>query len=227
MSKLIKLATDPEQYSGCEQVLWMKDNKRQEQQRQVFGNAVVEFIDNKHKSVLDLGCGSGWLAEKLSVHGITRYVGIEPSSLNYKLAKSENPNLDIKNEPILQFSSNELFDCVIAIMVMSHIEDVNKVFKKVHSHLTDDGLFIIISSTFHPEERRLERNNRQYKVEVIDDNQYVDRSIGGTGYGIADINRKPEYYIRVAENSGFDLVKHTTVGDKGYSHKDLLVFEKH
>ena len=83
----------------------------------------------------------------------------------------------------------------------------------------------MICSTYHDEANRVERNGRKYEVEIIDDNQYVDRAIVGA-YGIADINRKSEYYINESVSSGYSLVKHLKVEDIGYSPKDLFIFSK-
>ena len=71
-----------------------------------------------------------------------------------------------------------------------------------------------------------EEAGRHYEVEEIDSDQYIDKSIESTGYGIADINRRPQYYINKGLINGFKLVKHAQIADEGYSPKEMLVFRK-
>lgn len=224
--KLIDLATDPEQYTQGEATSWMVDDKRQKEQQDRFWSAIESYVLTSFHSVLDVGCGSGWIAERLFEIGIENYVGLEPSLKNFQIAKHGHPDLVIRRTTLDGYSADSTFDCVIAIMSISHVKDVKISFKKIYNLLSPEGIFISILSAFHEAPERQKRNNRCYEVEVIDEDQYVDRSIQGTGYGIADINRRPEYYIREACSLGFSLVRQTKIEDLGYSSKDLLVFKR-
>ena len=224
MNKLLNLATDPEQYSNGRAVTWIVDDVRQKKQQESFWNAVRPFIKDSCKSALDIGCGLGWSAEKFSVLG-GKWVGLEPSSAHFDAAVKANPDLEIINTTFEKFETSKHFDCIIAIMVFSHLKDVGGSFMKIHGLLNDGGTFIMICSTFHDGASRLERNGRKYEVEVIDAGQYVDRAVVGA-YGIADINRRSQYYIDKATANGLKLVTHSRVEDAGYSPKELLVFEK-
>ncbi len=224
MGKLIDLATDPEQYSSGRAVTWVNDDVRQKKQQENFWNAISPYIKAACQSALDIGCGSGWSAEKFSKLG-SKWEGLEPSSSHFEIAHKVHPKFNILNITFEEYNTYSHFDCVIALMVFSHIKDVRKSFEKIFSLLNKGGTFIIICSTYHDEANRVERNGRKYEVEVIDDNQYVDKAIVGA-YGIADINRKSEYYINEAVSSGYSLVKHLKVEDIGYSPKDLFIFSK-
>ncbi|GEM_PF-1600102 len=226
VNKLINLATDPEQYTQGEATSWIDDSRRQQEQRERFWNAIKPFISPSCHSVLDVGCGSGWMAELLFGLGVDQYAGIEPSRRNFEITKREHPDLCIARTTLAEYTTNAPLDCILAIMVLSHMEDMDASFKKIFDLLNKEGIFISITSAFHEASHRHERNKRRYEVEVIDEDQYVDRSIEGTGYGIADINRRPEYYIREARKCGLSLMKHSTIEDKGYSPKELLVFQK-
>ncbi len=224
MKKLIDQATDPEQYSSGRAVTWISDDARQQKQQESFWNAIKPFIKIPCKSALDIGCGSGWSEKKFSELG-SDWTGLEPSSGHFQNAKEANPGSKIFNTTFDGFNEVGSYDCVIAIMVFSHIKEVSDAFRKIHSLLNAGGVFIMINSTFHEGKERLERNGRTYAVEVIDDDQYVDKAIVGA-YGIADINRRSEYYIAQAGECGLSLFKHATIADEGYSPKELLVFHK-
>jgi len=224
MKKLIDLATDPEQYSAGRAATWMADDDRQRKQEENFWNAVKPFVNSSCKSALDIGCGSGWSAEKFSILG-AKWTGLEPASSHFEMAKKKHPKSNIVNVTFEKFQTNESFDCIIAIMVFSHLKDVKATFDNLFRLLNKGGTFIMICSTFHDGPAKFERNGRKYQVDIIDENQYVDKAIVGA-YGIADINRKSEYYIDKAVSSGLSLFKHLKIEDIGYSPKELLVFVK-
>lgn len=223
--KLIDLATDPEQYSTGEAVSWLQDPERQNLQRQQFWNGIKDYIPNGCKSMLDVGCGVGWSAKKSADIGITRWVGIEPASAHYNQAKKIYPDIDIEQKTLLDFTTDEKFDCVICIMIFSHIGDIDNAFQKLSGLMVSDGHLIIVLSAFHEGDARFERRGRKYDVYEIDENQYVDKSVAG-GYGISDINRRPSFYIYSAQKNGLSLLKQDQILDSGYSPKDLLVFKK-
>ena len=60
---------------------------------------------------------------------------------------------------------------------------------------------------------------------AVNPEQYIDKSTDGTGFGVADINRSPEYYIRLATATGFS-VQQTEFADAGYSPKLLFILRK-
>lgn len=225
MSTLFNLATDPKQYSEGEATSWMADEARQRAQHELYWNAIKAYIPPHCRSVLDVGCGSGWAAEKLSGIGVIDYVGLEPSKKNFTVARQERPELKILQSTLGDYTTTQRFDCVLALMVMSHVANVDNALQTIHSLLNPGGVCIIVLSRFHPPEQRHERNGRKYEVEVIDPEQYVDRSVGGTGFGIADINRSPEYYLRLAVKNGF-MAEQTEFADQGYSPKLLLILKK-
>lgn len=224
MKTLIDLATDPEQYSQGRATTWMADDERQKKQEENFWKAVRPLIKSTPKSALDIGCGSGWSAQKFAELGAD-WVGLEPSSSHFEVANKAHPEYKIVNTTFEKYDTNKRFDCIIAIMVFSHFKDVNRTFKKIYELLNSGGVLIMVCSTFHNEKDRGERNNRKYEIEVIDDDQYVDKAIVGA-YGIADINRKSEYYIKQAASCGLKLLNQGRVEDAGYSPKELLVFGK-
>ena len=110
-------------------------------------------------------------------------------------------------------------------MMMSHIPDVDLAFAKIYKLLNPGGICLVALSRFHPPENRLERNGRKYEVEEIDADQYIDKSTDGMGFGVADINRSPEYYARHAASAGFK-VEQTEFADAGYSLKLLFILRK-
>jgi SAM-dependent methyltransferase len=222
-TNLFDQATDPEQYSKSA-TSWMADLDRQEKQREQFWSGIRPYIPAHCRSILDIGSGSGWSADKSKAIGVRTWVGIEPSSNHFELARKLHPQFEMEKKTFELYETNLHFDCILAIMVFSHIGNIPAAFKKIHDLLNPGGVFISVLSAFHEGKDRCERRGRKYEVEVIDDDQYIDKSI--EGYGIADINRRPEYYVSKAEEAGLSLIKQDKIADSGYSAKDLLVFKR-
>ena len=137
MGKLIDLATDPEQYSRGRAITWVSDDVRQKKQQENLWNAIKPFLKTSYKSALDIGCGSGWSAEKFSELG-AKWEGLEPSSSHFEIAHKIHPELNILNKTFEEYTANSYFDCVIAIMVFSHIKDVRASFR-----ITSMKLFLV------------------------------------------------------------------------------------
>ena len=202
----------------------MADLDRQEKQREQFWSGIRPYIPAHCRSILDIGSGSGWSADKSKAIGIQTWVGIEPSSHHFELARKLHPQFEMAQKTFEAYETNLHFDCILAVMVFSHIGDIPAAFKKIHDLLNPGGVFISVLSAFHEDEDRYERRGRKYEVGIIDGDQYIDKSI--EGYCIADINRRPEYYVSKAEAAGLNLVKQDKIADSGYSAKDLQVFKR-
>lgn len=204
---------------------WMADEARQQAQHKLHWNTIKVYIPANCRSILDIGCGSGWAADELFRIGVKDYVGLEPSVESFGVARQEHPELNVLHSTLEAYTPTQRFDCVLALMVMGHVGNVDSALHKIHSLLNPGGVCIITQSRFHPPEQRLLRNGREYEIEEIDSEQYVDRSINGTSYGIVDVNRSSSYYLRIATKNGFKY-EQTEFADPGYSPKLLIVLKK-
>jgi len=104
--------------------------------------ATLELLGNvKNKRILDFGCGSGIYSKLLTKKGAI-VKGFDISSNMLKIAKKENPNLDLRLGSGYKIPFNEKFDIVVASLVLSHIKNWGKVFKQVKKVLRKNGYFI-------------------------------------------------------------------------------------
>jgi 2-polyprenyl-3-methyl-5-hydroxy-6-metoxy-1,4-benzoquinol methylase len=97
---------------------------------------VKSHLHNKH--LLDIGCGTGDFGKYCSTQGVTVY-GVEPSQSARDLASSKG---------ILTFESldeiqNVKFSVITLWHVLEHIYDLDIIFQKIKSLLTDDGTIFI------------------------------------------------------------------------------------
>jgi len=95
----------------------------------------------KRKKILDFGCGTGIYARILTKKGAI-VKGFDVSEEMLKIAKKENPKLDIRQGSGYKIPFKEKFDIVIACLVLDYFEDWDKVFKQVSKALNKDGIFI-------------------------------------------------------------------------------------
>lgn len=107
---------------------------------------VQDFIQNtaKPKSLLDIGCGDGYLINSLPYDNANYFLGIDLSERAIKFANAFSLGYSFKNENL--FNIKEKFEVVSLLEVLEHIPDdtidsfVNEAFDKVA-----DGGYLIIS----------------------------------------------------------------------------------
>ena len=112
---------------------------------------LLRKIDNiKTHKVLDVGCGSGVLTNKVSdfVRSIT---GVDPSKSSIELAKNEfgnKANLNFICSKVETLKPRGKYHIVYSNMTFHAIRDIKLAFTSIASHLDSNGLFIF--SIPHP-----------------------------------------------------------------------------
>ena len=97
-----------------------------------FGNWIREHTAPPAR-LLEVGCGDGELARKLSQDGF-EVTAIDP----------EAPTGDIfETTSLEEFTSTSPFDVVVASRSLHHIADLSEALKKIHSLLVPRGLLVI------------------------------------------------------------------------------------
>ena len=105
-----------------------------------------ELIKHKFDSntILEIGCGRGWLANKMSKYGSV--TALEPVKPVVEFGKKLFPHVNffngITSSFIEQFPKNK-FDIIVSTEVLEHIEDKNSFFKEAYELLNPNGIIII------------------------------------------------------------------------------------
>ena len=115
-----------------------------------------EFL-GKENYVLDFGCGSGSITNKLSK--VAKFIdAIDISSGMLDFAKKQAEKDSIDNINYIQASifdkrfENEKYDAILAFNVLHYIEDMPRLIERISALLKPNGVFI--SSTACLKERR-------------------------------------------------------------------------
>lgn len=122
--------------------------------REVFLNPTLqELIGSvKGKSVLDAGCGEGYLSRWLSKLGAS-VVGVDYSNKMLEIARNRTPEeVDIKymhgNLEDLHCLKDKSFDLIVSNMVIQDLSNYEKAIKEMYRLLVDGGCFVF--SILHP-----------------------------------------------------------------------------
>lgn len=97
------------------------------------------------KSVLDLGCGYGWHCKFAADQGAAQVLGLDLSRKMIEEAKKRNTENRIAYRicGIEEYEyPKDMWDCVVSNLALHYIQDIEKIFEKVHHTLKPDGLFI-------------------------------------------------------------------------------------
>jgi two-component sensor histidine kinase/protein-L-isoaspartate O-methyltransferase len=113
----------------------------------VLRHLVSQSYDYRHKRVLDIGCGGGFLTEEIAKYGFET-TGLDPSSPSLVTARShakiQNLQIDYLEGvgEALLFPDNH-FDIVFCLDVLEHVSDFRKVISEVSRVLAPGGLFFL------------------------------------------------------------------------------------
>ena len=154
----------------------------------ITNKAIVDaIIQRRPKSVLDVGCGEGWLVRELTQLGIDA-LGIDVVAEFIDSAKKNGNGrfLTLAYEEIAADRIRETFDVVVCNFSLLGKESVEHVFQQVPALLNRDGAFIV--QTLHP-------------VMGCGDQIYEDGWREGSWAGFSDQFTEPApWYFRTVES---------------------------
>tara|TARA_Y100000034_G_scaffold134449_1_gene202932 strand:+ start:1429 stop:2178 length:750 start_codon:yes stop_codon:yes gene_type:complete len=164
----------------------------------------------KGKKILDFGCGTGIYAKLLTKKG-AKVKGFDISPEMIRIAKIENPKLDLKVGSGYKIPFKEQFDIVLAPLVLHYLKDWNKVFKQIKKVLKKNGIFIF--STGNPvTESRKKIISKGKKYRVIHDyfkERLIEENWKADNVGLVKVkfyHLTYETIINTIIKSGFEII---------------------
>lgn len=103
---------------------------------------VLQLLEPKAgQRILDLGCGTGHLTEKIAASG-ANVVGLDRSAEMIQQAKEKYPTLDFRVMDAREISFTELFDAVFSNATLHWINEPEKVIGGIARVLRPGGRFV-------------------------------------------------------------------------------------
>ena len=98
------------------------------------------------KTVLDLGCGGGFMSEALARRGAT-VIGVDPSEEAIRVAQAHAESERFKIEYEVGYGesipvADHSVDCIVCVDVLEHVADLDRVLDEVQRVLKPDGVFL-------------------------------------------------------------------------------------
>lgn len=107
-----------------------------------YGASVVELLaPQPEETILDLGCGSGELTERIAQAGAT-VVGLDASPEMVALARRQFPELEFRVADATTFDFREQFDAVFSNAALHWMPEATAVVQRVYQHLRPGGRFV-------------------------------------------------------------------------------------
>ncbi len=104
--------------------------------------SVLQAMQGESLSIIDVGCGTGWLSSRLSSFGSVTGVDFVPAVL--QRAQDRYPNVRFVCGDIFQLSLPRAgFDLVVSLEVLSHVSDQPAFVARLASLLRPGGTLIV------------------------------------------------------------------------------------
>jgi ubiquinone/menaquinone biosynthesis C-methylase UbiE len=173
--------------------------------------SVLELLGNvRGKKILDLGCGTGIYAKLLKKKG-AMVKGFDISPEMIKIAKRENPTLELKIGSAYEIPFNEKFDTVLASLVVHYIEDWDKMFKEVRRVLKKGGVFIFSTGnpvSEFPERIKVGKKNIKVLGDYFKEGKRYSlwKDVGGKNRKVSSFHTTYETTIKRILSNGFEII---------------------
>ncbi len=107
-----------------------------------YGSSLLELLAAKPgESILDLGCGTGQLTDKIAQTG-AKVQGIDSSPAMIKTALQNYPHLDFRVADAANFQADRLFDAVFSNAVLHWIKQPDAAIYCIRESLKVEGRFV-------------------------------------------------------------------------------------
>ncbi len=209
-----------------------QDKTRFDYNRDIEVPALIKFIgDVKGKTILDLGCGFGDHAQKLSKQKYKQLIGFDISKELVKFANEQKiPNSEFyvgdMSKKLKHKDSS--FDIVYSSLAIHYLKNIDKLYKEVNRVLKKGGVFCF--STGHPifnlinqtKKSMIGSEKTKSGKRIIYGNYFNEKpqlnSLGSLGK-LKICNYTYETLIKTGLNNGFELIDYKDIKPTASSKK--------
>ncbi len=131
-----------------------------QKKRETFILSEIADLHLANPTILDFGCGMGWLCKALSHVG--NVTGIDLSPKGIERAKAESPEVTFVAGDLFEHRfEDEQFDLVVSQEVIEHVTNQNAFLSLVWRYLKPGGYFVMTTPN------KTENLNRGYTIEEM------------------------------------------------------------
>lgn len=98
---------------------------------------------HKPRRILDVGCGTGWLAAALSHFGAVTGVDLSPESI--AIAREKHPHITFHSGDFVSMPLGGQYELIVSADVIAHVPDQPAFVNKVASLQAPGGLFLLMT----------------------------------------------------------------------------------
>lgn len=107
-----------------------------------YGSNLMELLaPTKGEQILDVGCGTGDLANQIREHG-ARVTGIDQSENMIRQAINKYPGITFIAKDILELNDQNAFDAVFSNAVLHWVKYPKQALQRIYNSLTSGGRFV-------------------------------------------------------------------------------------
>ena len=110
-----------------------------------YGEGILAYLSPKpNESILDLGCGTGDLTQKIALAG-SRVIGIDYSKEMIEAAKAKFPEIEFiyMSATQLNFDDKNKFDAIFSNAVLHWVYEKELAIEKMYSYLKKGGRIVL------------------------------------------------------------------------------------
>lgn len=130
--------------------LWVQKWSLRPTRKTILAHLSQFLPGDKKVEILDMGCGTGQLLEKLSLkfeeHNLS-LTGVDYSEKMIENAKLERPDIAFVHSDVMAFSSSFQYDIIIVSHSFPYYEDQPAALKKLSELLKPEGTIIITNAS--------------------------------------------------------------------------------
>lgn len=171
----------------------------------------IENNCSNNVSIIDIGCGCGYLTNLIFLQGFKKIEGIDISKNSIVYARKKYPHLKFVHKNIFDLSAERKYDFGIAVMTLNNISNAEQFFHALYGILKDDGkaMIIIPHPCFWPV-KHIKNNFVSYLLEKSYEIKFSTKGRKDYPSNIIYFHRPLEKYFEYIEKSGFSI---TTVNE--------------
>lgn len=199
-----------------------------------YHNLIMPWVVEKVKSntaaqntIIDIGCGCGYLTNAIYQTGRDKIIGVDISSASIAYAKEKYPHIHFWCEDICDLKEMREFDLCLAVMVLNNMPNIYDFFESARNLLTDEGSLILVipHPCFWPAQH-LKNKEFDYSRERAYEFTFATQGRNDYSSTVFYFHRMLETYLHCIEENGFFIKDfHEIAESDNKRNPDILCME--